>query len=31
VIDALRLMFKSEPDEQADPDRDALDLPLIAS
>ncbi len=31
VIDALRLMLKPEPGEHADPDREALALPLIAS
>ena len=30
VIDALRLMLKPEPNETADPDREALELPLAS-
>jgi predicted RNase H-like HicB family nuclease len=31
VIDALRLMLKPEPGETGDPDRESLDIPLIAT
>jgi predicted RNase H-like HicB family nuclease len=30
VIDALRLMLRPEPDQTADPDREALFLPLAS-
>jgi predicted RNase H-like HicB family nuclease len=30
VIDALRLMLRPEPDAEADPSRESLDLPLAS-